>query len=240
MKKFLKTLTLSIAVAFMGIFCLVGCGNQDEFSNAEKITSDALSTYVQSSTSEFSGYQMKMNVTGVDMIDATVVIDQDTNDMQIAMNFNFPAEIIEEGEDVTGSIYLKDNIVYFNYMGQKLKTAYDPTSADFEELQQALMFSGDLKDLILENLTDVNSDNLSIKMLTEENTTKFLIEVKEWSDYGMINYSMKLVYEDDALIELVETTKVGKDVLSLITIKAYSGAVTFPEGLAEDESYTEA
>ncbi len=236
MKKIFKTLSLSLLVAVFGVFCLVGCG-ADEFANAQRITSDDLNTYMASEEvqTSFTGYKMTVEMLGTKIIDATVATGAE-EELQAALVINMPASL-------TGSVamrmtmYLKDGIVYVDAgEGQRVKMAFDANDEDFSQLVSALRFAGDVKEIVNESLS-VPGVDLVIKKVEDGNKTKFLLEATQTVQGYTSVGSLKLVYTDNVLTEVTETTKIGNDVMSKASIVAVSEGVNFPAGLETDTSY---
>lgn len=235
MKKFLSIMACMVMILVGGV-ALASCG-RDEFASAENISAQQMAEYLNSEevVSEFNGYNMTMHMYNTKIFDASVAnVD---NKLQLAMYIDTPN--IDGIEAMKLNMYLLNDVVYIDGgNANKYKVAYDPADEDLQQLQTALQFNGNLKGIIEESFVDVAVGNLTIKKLIEENTTKFLISSSQPTIYGTSNYSMKLVYNDNALVELSETVKLGKTVLSSASIKAFNGSVQFPENLESDTSYT--
>lgn len=235
MKKIFKTLSLSLIVAVFGVFCLVGCG-ADEFANAQRITSDDLNTYMASEEvqTSFTGYKMTAEMLGTKILDATVATGADEK-LEAALIINMPASL-------TGSVamrmtmYLKDGIVYAESSEGKVKMTFDADNEGFSQLVEALKYAGDIKEVINESLS-VPGVDLVIKKVEDGNKTKFLLEATQTVQGYTSVGSLKLVYTDNVLTEVTETVKVGKDVMSKVSIVAVSEGVNFPAGLETDTSY---
>ena len=235
MKKIFKTLSLSLIVAVFGVFCLVGCG-ADEFANAQRITSDDLNTYMASEEvqTSFTGYKMTAEMLGTKILDATVATGADEK-LEAALIINMPASL-------TGSVamrmtmYLKDGIVYAESSEGKVKMTFDADNEGFSQLVEALKYAGDIKEVINESLS-VPGVDLVIKKVEDGNKTKFLLEATQTVQGYTSVGSLKLVYTDNVLTEVTQTVKVGKDVMSKVSIVAVSEGVNFPAGLETDTSY---
>ena len=85
MKKILSILACFVMILVGGV-ALAACGNKDEFANAEKVTAEEVSTYINSEDVEnenfTKAFKMSMNVSaeGMKMIaDISVQYDSETN-----------------------------------------------------------------------------------------------------------------------------------------------------------------
>lgn len=233
MKKFLSIMACMVMILVGGV-ALASCG-RDEFAGAEKISAQEMSAYINSEevVSQFNGYNMTMHILDEKIFDASVAsVDEK---LQVAMFFNVPS--MEEVASMKMSMYLLDNVVYVSSDSGKYKTAYDSNNAEFSQLQTALQFNGNLIAMIEDAYINSSFGNLSIKKVVEGDLVKFLISTNQTSTNGNSSYTMKLVYQENTLIELTETVKVGKKVLSSASISAFNGNIEFPSNLETDPEY---
>lgn len=231
MKKFFKFASLALVVAFVGLFGLAGCGEKDEFANAKEISSEEFSAYMASEevVTEFTGYTMTVSVMGGMMtLNADVALVGE--DLQAAMNIETTLE--EVGNK---AMYLKNNVVYVD-AGEagKYKMAYDESNSNLDDLKDSLKYVGDLTSMLEEK---IQTKGVVLKNVQEGNQNKFLIEITSDVLGESYVYSMKLIYENNQLIEFVEITTINSEEYSRMSVKATNKAVAFPEGLETDESY---
>lgn len=233
MKKFLSIMACMVMILVGGV-ALASCG-KDEFAGAENISAQEMTAYLNSEEvlSQFNGYNMTMHILEDKIFDASVAsVDEK---LQVAMFFNVPS--MEGISSMKMTMYLLDNIVYVSSNSGKYKTAYDSNNSEFSQLQTALQFNGNLISMIEDAYINSPIGNLSIKKVVEGKVVKFLISTNQTSTNGNSSYAMKLVYQENRLIELTETVKVGKKVVSSASITAFNGNIEFPTNLETDPEY---
>lgn len=240
MKKFFKSMALSLVVAVFAICCLAGCGSKDEFKDGANATAAEIYEIASTANNEFgSGYSMYM-ITKVGKQKA-MEIDMDLlmigEDLQLAMVMGADASLAGGSGYEEIKMYIKDNYAYANVAGQKVKEAFDPSEIS-DEISTAMNMA-EIEESLMTELSkyarlEAQDFGFKIKKLVDEETD--LVRFKIYDDVQ--NSCLIVGYLDGQIVEYVTEMK-AKGVYMYTSIKVLPADATI-EFPADLDTYTEA
>ena len=244
MKKFFKSMALSLVVAVFAICCLAGCGSKDEFKNGANATAADMLSVASESTNQFdSGYSMYM-IAKVGKQKA-MEIDMDLlmigEDLQLAMVMGMDASLTGGSGYEEIKMYIKDNYAYANVAGQKVKEAFDPSemsgqlseAMDMAEIEESLM-----AELSKYAQLEGQGIDFKVKKLVDEETG--LVRFRIYDDFEEgVKLSYTVGYLDGKIVEYAMEADAGKSGYTYLEIKALAADATI-EFPADLDTYTEA
>lgn len=237
MKKFLKSIALSLVVAVFAICCLAGCGGKDEFKGGENATAAEIYEIASTANNEFgSGYSMytvmKYGKQTMMEIDLKLIMGED--DIQAAM-------VMGMANDAGGydeiEAYITDGYAYANYGELKVKEVYDAEDATSEiagAFQEANISETLLDSLEMYVQLEAQGFGFKIKKLVDEETG--LVRFKIYDDVE--NSYLIVGYLDGQIVEyVVEMEAEGGYMYASIKALPADATIEFPADL---DTYTEA
>lgn len=240
MKKFFKSMALSLVVAVFAICCLAGCGSKDEFKNGETATAAEMLSVANASTNQFdSGYSMymiakagKQKMMEIDM--DLLMVDED---LQLAMSMGADMSLEGGSGFEVIEMYVRDNYAYANVAGQKVKEAFDPSEIS-EELSTAMNMAEIEESLItmLEQYAQVEAQGFSFKVKKLVDETSGLVRFKLYDETQ--KGSVIVGYLDGQIVEYVLEAEM-EGLYTYVSIKALAADATI-EFPADLDTYTEA
>ena len=237
MKKFLKSMALSLVVAVFAICCLAGCGGKDEFKGGANATAAEIYEIASTANNEFgSGYSMytvmKYGKQKYMEIDLQLIMGEDDLQAAVKMGMANDAGGYDEFE-----AYVADGYSYANYDGLKVKEAFDMedvTSDIAAAFQQA-----DISETLLDTLDmyaglEAQNFTFKIKKLVDEETglVRFKIYDDVENSYLIVGYINGQIVEYTAEMDY-------EGVYMYASIKALPADATI-EFPADLDTYTEA
>ena len=237
MKKFFKSMALSLVVAVFAICCLAGCGSKDEFKDGANATAAEIYEIASTANNEFgAGYSMymvaKVGKQKAMEIDLKLIVGED--DIQVAMVMGMANNA--GGYDEIEA-YITDGYAYENYDGLKVKEVYDTEDVASEiagafqkaNISETLLYS-------LDRYADREAQGFGfkIKKLVDEETG-----LERFKIYDDVQNSYLIVgYLDGQIVEYVTEMK-AKGVYMYTSIKVLPADATI-EFPADLDTYTEA
>ena len=242
MKKFFKSMALSLVVAVFAICCLAGCGGKDEFKGGENATVTEIYEIASTANNEFgSGYSMytviKYGKRTYMEIDGQVVLGE--SDVQVAMTINMLGYAF--------GAYVRDGYAYLSTTEGKVKVALDTESEEYttmiSQIQKA-MSNADIESDMLTFLEayaafEAMGESFKVKKLTsEDGLERFKIYTTQETEDGTADVEMVVGYKDGHIVEYSTKSTEGKEVMySSIKALAADAEINYPADL---DTYTEA
>ena len=216
MKKILSIMACFMFVLVGGI-ALSACGNGDKISNDEFVEYVSQGNVV----SEFAGYELKIKVGDV-YINATAVSDGDVVNAKI--EYPNVAGIVSPG-----TIYVKDNLVYFTTAENKYYMELDSYNESMQNINELLIYKGDLTDVIISFVEETTDDNLTIVKKTSGNKITFSLSSTITAEGIKTTNTFEVVYVDDVLNRLSTKTVTNNVTVTDISLNAFAGNIEFPD-----------
>lgn len=216
MKKILSIMACFMFVLVGGI-ALSACGNGDKISNDEFVEYVSQGNVV----SEFAGYELKIKV-GNAYVNATAVSDGDVVNAKI--EYPNVAGIVSPG-----TIYVKDNLVYFTTAENKYYMELDSYNESMQNINELLIYKGDLTDVIISFVEETTDDNLTIVKKTSGNKITFSLSSTITAEGIKTTNAFEVVYVDDVLNRLSTKTVTNNVTVTDISLNAFAGNIEFPD-----------
>lgn len=212
---------LSIMACFMfvmvGGFVLSACGNGENISNNDFVDYISQDNVV----SEFSGYELSVQF-GNSKINATIASEGDSLNAKI--EYPNVAGIVSPG-----TIYVKDNLVYFTTAENKYYMELDSYNESMQNINELLIYKGDLTDVIISFVEETTDDNLTIVKKTSGNKTTFSLSSTLTVEEIKTTNTFEVVYVDNVLNSLSTKTVTNNVTVTDISLKAFAGNIEFPD-----------
>ena len=250
MKKFFKSMALSLVVAVFAICCLAGCGSKDEFKSGDDATVAELYTIASAETAvnNFTeGYELYMIVKAgkqiIMEIDGQVMMGESESDTQVAMTIGMIGEV---GYEEFGA-YLKDGCAYIASPEGKVKVDIGTESPEYASMIQQIsgaMQEADIETELLNTLEayaafEAMGETIKVKKLTgEDGLVRFKIYTSQEAEGVTADVEMIVGYKDGHIVEYSAKYTAGKQVMySSIKALAADAEINYPADL---DTYTEA
>lgn len=252
MKKLVTSFALVFAMLGLGVGVFAGCGNKDEFKNAQTITADEFNGFMNGEgedkvETDFGAYSVLIESQGAKISCDLEVVDATNKNYKGKMTVYSPA--MSAGEQTTPEInltaYIKDYMVYIdgNIGVDNVKTKVDVSGDDyltngtiqtiypFFEMVTNANFEGLLEGLAA---SDADLENVVIKKLVNGDTTKFQLknhfEREMTAGISMAcDATVVVTFDKNAITEMkstVVTSLAGQSATAYTTIKGIE-AVSF-------------
>ncbi len=212
---------LSIMACFM--FVLVGGIALSACGNGNKITKEQLIDYLSGDgvVSEFDGYELN-SVIGNMEINATVVSNGETLNAKIV----YPGALQSSRN---GTIYIKDNVVYFTTAEHKYYMGIDNYNEAVDNINDIINYDGDLTDSIISFVNGGIDGKLTItKKSNGENVAFKLSNTLEVGENKTIS-TVELKYTSNKLKSFSLITISHDVVITNISLNEFVGNIDFPD-----------
>lgn len=216
MKKILSIMACFMFVLVGGI-ALSACGNGDKISNDEFVEYVSQGNVV----SEFAGYELKIKV-GNAYVNATAVSDGDVVNAKI----EYPNVV---GISAMGTIYVKDGNVYFTVAEDKYFLELNEYNESVQNINEFLMYSGDLSDTIISFVNESTDENMQIVKKTSGNKITFSLSSTITAEGVKTTDTFEVVYVDNVLNRLSTKTVTNNVTVTDISLNAFAGNIEFPD-----------
>lgn len=216
MKKLL-TIMACLMFVMVGGFVLSACGNGENISNNDFVDYISQDNVV----SEFSGYELSVKF-GNSKINATIASEGDSLNAKI--EYPNVAGIVSPG-----TIYVKDNLVYFTTAENKYYMELDSYNESMQNINELLIYKGDLTDVIISFVEETTDDNLTIVKKTSGNKITFSLSSTITAEGIKTTNAFEVVYVDDVLNRLSTKTVTNNVTVTDISLNAFAGNIEFPD-----------
>ena len=201
----------------VGGIALSACGNGDKISNDEFVEYVSQGNIV----SEFAGYELKIKV-GNAYVNATAVSDGDVVNAKI----EYPNVV---GISAMGTIYVKDGNVYFTVAEDKYFLELNEYNESVQNINEFLMYSGDLSDTIISFVNESTDENMQIVKKTSGNKITFSLSSTITAEGVKTTNTFEVVYVDDVLNSLSTKIVTNNVTVTDISLNAFAGNIQFPD-----------
>ncbi len=244
MKKFFKSMALSLVVAVFAICCLAGCGSNDEFKKGQKATATEMFAVASEANNEFgtsySAYTIvKMGKQTMLEVDMQLVLAEESIEAAIKMAGD-PALAGEMGGFASVEAYITGGYSYVNTAGQKVKAPFDMEGEMPSEIAGALQTS-DIADTLMDTLdmyAQLEGQGFDFKVRKLVDETTGLVRYKLYVEENGAKSTMIVGYLDGQIVEF-EMEGEAEGMYTLVSIKTLPADATI-EFPADLDTYTEA
>lgn len=216
MKKVLSFVACLMFVLVGGV-ALTACGGKSTISKEQFIE------YVsqESVKTEFSGYEFNAVVEGAD-INAIVLSDGENLNAKITISETLKTQYVEP-------VYIENNIVYFSVDGVKYYTKLETFNESFDNIDNILMYRGDLTDICMTIVDSYGEDGLKIIKKVKGNEVTFNMNASiKFGDIKTENI-IDIKYTNNILSSMHLKATTGDTLISEILLNSYTGTIDFPD-----------
>lgn len=205
------------------VFVLVGGISLSACGAGDKISKDEFIDYISKEgiVSQFDGYELSSTV-GSATINATIVSNDDVVNAKIV----YPDSIQSSR---SGTIYIKDNIVYFTTAENKYYLEIDDYNSEVDNLSDILNYNVDLTDNLISFVNNTTNGKMVITQETDGNKVTYKLNCTiEVNDNKTVN-TIELQYENNKMSSFLFKVVTNDITVTEISLKAFSGNIDFPD-----------